>query len=395
MNVLVVHLTHPEGYPPAFNAINCISKRVNNLTILTTDTLPTNWRYDDNVSLDLIEGEHDRFKYAKRSRFKKVKTYFEFVKRIIIHLKKSKIDLIIVYDDVPFLFYLLASFFVRKETRIWFHSHDVYPVSAYKKFSINWLAAIAVQKYFHKIHFFSLPAIERIKMFPIGSFDGQTFFIPNYPSTNVIKRGAEIGDFKNTDKLKIAYPGSPSIKNGFEDLLKAMKDPINGRILELYIIGESNPEYMEKLTKVAQKQGVDSQLFFVGRVPYVKMTDFIKQFHVGWAVYKPLDISVATAGTSSNKIYEFLANGLPIIVFNNEHHHEHLGKSEVVFFTDLSLKSIQLALKGIMKDMASLQIKARNEFLASYQFEFEFNRVIGEVVSIVKKDNNSLCEKKG
>ena len=49
MNVLVLHYTHPEGYPPTINAIHSISKQVNKITILSTDTLPTKWKYEKNV----------------------------------------------------------------------------------------------------------------------------------------------------------------------------------------------------------------------------------------------------------------------------------------------------------------------------------------------------------
>ena len=75
MNVLVLHYTHPEGYPPTVNAIHSISKQVDKLTVLSTDTLPTKWNYEENVNLVLLKGSHNRFKHVNRSKLDKIKSY--------------------------------------------------------------------------------------------------------------------------------------------------------------------------------------------------------------------------------------------------------------------------------------------------------------------------------
>ncbi len=381
MNVLALHFTHPEGYPPALNAINCIAEKATKLTILTTDTLPTNWKYAENVALVLLKGEHDRFKFVNRSKFEKFKTYYTYVKKIRSILKKEAIDLVVIYDDVPFFLYLLATIFLKKNYKLWYHNHDVYPLNAFKKYGINWFGAYTRNKYFNKINYFSLPALERKKMFPLSTFKGKFFYIPNYPSKKVIqpiKKNFE--NWGNESFIKIIYPGSPSVKNGFEELIDIMHQPINSKKITLTIIGETNTKYKEELTKHAITKGVKNQLFFINRIPYTEMSNFLKGYHIGWAMYKPLDLSVSTAGSSSNKIYEFLANGLPIIVMDNEHHKKHLSNSKATFFSDLTPQSIIKSIENINDNISELSEKAINEFENNYQFEIKFYKALNDII---------------
>lgn len=380
--VLVLHFTHPEVYPPALNAINCLSEKVNFLNIITTDTSPTVWKYGENVNFFFVEGDHDRFKFMKSSKLTKFKRYAKFISLVRNSIKKEKPDLVVVYDNVPYLFFLIATIFLKKRYKLWYHNHDIYPASKYSKYGINWYSFYAVQKFFNRIDYFSIPSMERVKMFPMDKFKGKFFFIPNYPSKKIIKTKSIRAEHWNKDKfLKLVYPGSPSIKNGFENLIGVMKNRINGKIVTITIVGEPNEKYKRELSAFAKSNGVENQLFFEDRVPYTNMPKFLRNYHVGWAMYKPMDMRTETVATASNKIYEFLANAMPIIVFDNEHHRQHLSKTEATFFSDLSEKSIQDVLEQIETNYIELSDAALVEFENNYQFEQHFNNVRDEILN--------------
>ena len=380
--VLVLHFTHPEGYPPALNAINCLSERVDSLKIITTDTLPTNWKYDANVRFALIDGEHDRFEFVKRSKLVKLNRYFQYISLIRSSIKIEKPNLVVIYDNVPFLLYLFATLFLRKRYKLWLHNHDIYPGSHYSKYSINWFSFYAVQKFFYQIDYFSIPSMERKKMFPMARFKGKFFFIPNYPSKKIIKVQLNKNDNWNENKLlKIIYPGSPSIKNGFEELIDIMNEVINKKRITLTIVGETNEKYKKELNAYAKSKGVETQLFFVERVPYTEMPAFLSNYHVGWAMYKPQDMRTETVATASNKIYEFLANAMPIVVYDNEHHREHLSETASTFFTDLTAKSIKDLLVQVDINYTELSAGALIAFEQKDQFEQHFNKVADEILN--------------
>jgi UDP-N-acetylglucosamine:LPS N-acetylglucosamine transferase len=380
VKVLVLHHYHPEGYPPALNAINCIADKVKKVTVLSTDTLPTTWSYKKNVKLVLLPAEHNRFKHVQRSKFAKIKSYFDYTLNAYQLIKKEQIDLLVIYDSVPFLFYRLASYFLKVNFKVWYHNHDVYPLSNYKKYGINWLSTKSVLDNFNTIDYFSLPATERKKMYPFEKFKGKFFFIPNYPSKKIINTTPSISKFDENPELKIIYPGSSSHKNGFKELTNIMENKINNKTITLTLVGDVDEEFKTELLAYAEEKNVKSQVRFKARIPYIEMTNYLKKFHIGWALYKPVDLSVATAGSSSNKIYEFLANGLPIIVFDNEHHQKHLKACKAAFFSDLSEQSIISQLKLIDDNLKSLSEIAIKEFELNYQFEYKFNPILDEVL---------------
>jgi len=384
MNVLALHFTHPEGYPPALNAINCIAEKATKLTVLSTNTLPTKWNYAENVELILLKGEHDRFKFVNRSKTEKLKTYINYIFKTRQLIKRDKIDLLVIYDDVPFFLHLLATLFLKKTYKLWYHNHDVYPLSTFKKYGINWLGAISIQKYFDRIDYFSIPALERKKMFPLTNFKGKFFFIPNYPSKKIIQpsKNSYI-NWKDEKYIKIIYPGSPSIKNGFEELIDIIDKPIDGKKITLTIVGETNAKYKKDLTEYAISKGVADQLFFIGRIPYIEMSKFLKNYHIGWSMYKPEDMRTSTVASASNKIYEFLANGIPTIVLDNEHHREYLASSKAIFFSDLSPQSIISTINQINQNIEQLSEIALNEFESRFQFEINFIKSLTVIIEDV------------
>jgi hypothetical protein len=255
----------------------------------------------------------------------------------------------------------------------------VYPLSSLKKYSINWLGAKSVQTNFNIINFFSLPAVERKKMYPLNTFKGKFFFIPNYPSKNFTKSSDLKVKSKDEKYIKIVYPGTPSHKNGIIELISAIKERINNKEINLTLIGEISPQFINEIKEHIKTIGIENNVFFKERMPYSEMNDYLTQFHIGWALYKPVDLSVATAGSSSNKIYEFLANGLPIIVFDNKHHHEYFDDCKAVFYSDLSIESIKQQIKNIDNNYNELSKIANEEFYKKYQFETKFDPVFKEI----------------
>jgi hypothetical protein len=223
--------------------------------------------------------------------------------------------------------------------------------------------------------------MERKKMFPMDHFEGKFFFIPNYPSPKVIQAVSEKSENWNNNKyLKVIYPGSPSAKNGFEELINAMSELVNGKQITLTIVGETNEKYRKELNDYAILKGVEKQLFFEDRVPYTEMPKFLSNYHIGWAMYKPQDMRTATVATASNKIYEFLANAMPIVVYDNEHHRTHLSDTAATFFSNLTEKNIHSILEQIDLNYKQLSSDAMNEFKDKYQFELAFNKAMEDIL---------------
>lgn len=383
MKILVTIYTHPEGYPPTFNAINNLSKEFDSVDVVATKSMDTRWSYDKNVNLHLTSTLKNRFEFSKVGSFKKFLIYYKFIKTLHKQIVGQKVDIILIYDSIAFLFYLLASLFIPKSKRpkIWYHNHDIADISIYKKYSIAWFAAYYEQKKLHKAHYFSLPSEERKKYFPMEKFNGSYFFIPNYPSKYFHGTLEPSKKNKFGNEIHIVYPGNICFKHGFEELISVLNTNVNGKCLKLNLIGDVEGKYKSELLSLAKENSVENQIIFHDRVSYFDIPELISNCHIGWAVNKPLDITYATGGTAANKIYEFIALGMPIILFDSTHYKSYLEGNDWAHFTNLSKDSILTEIKKIDDDYYNQSQSARLSFMKEYSFEKAFVAAVNSIKS--------------
>jgi hypothetical protein len=383
MKVLVSIYTHPEGYPPTFNAINNLSKKADHLSVLATETLDTRWNYDSNVRLHLLPSEKDRFKAMRRSKKEKLMTYIGFCRAYLRIIKSEKPDVILIYDNVALLLYYLIHFFIpsKLKPKLWYHNHDVFPLSSYKKYTINWFVAWLEQNRLDLVDYFSLPAQERKSFFKMERFRGQYFFIPNFPS-EYFHGKLKLENKKLNDQINLVYPGNICFKHGFEELIPCLGKKVNGKELHLNLIGDVKKDYKQELLILASKHNCEKFLHFVGRISYFDVPKSLSSCQIGWAVNKPLDATYATGGTAANKIYEFVALGMPIILFDNAHYRQYLEKHAWAHFTDLSETSVLEQIKSIDDAYDEKSKLAFQDFKRHYSFESHFD----EALQTIKRD---------
>jgi glycosyltransferase involved in cell wall biosynthesis len=82
----------------------------------------------------------------------------------------------------------------------------------------------------------------------------------------------------------------------------------------------------------------------------------------------------ATLGSSSNKIYEYIACGLPIIYLGTEHFKEYLSNYPWAIDVDDSPTSIAFAIQKIVNDYDELSKNAKNTFVSELNYEAYFDK---------------------
>jgi hypothetical protein len=82
-----------------------------------------------------------------------------------------------------------------------------------------------------------------------------------------------------------------------------------------------------------------------------------------------------TLGTASNKIYEYAALGLPVILYDNAHFRETLGQYNWAFFTNTEPESYRQCLHRIISDYPSLSKQAFEDFKSKLCYEHNFEPV--------------------
>jgi glycosyltransferase involved in cell wall biosynthesis len=116
---------------------------------------------------------------------------------------------------------------------------------------------------------------------------------------------------KENQKI-ILYTGILAFRRHIEDLIHAMSICADGFIL--IILGHAFKGYDEALLRLVNKLHLADKVFFNKAVPYANVIDYMASCDIGIALYRNTNLN--NFYCASNKIYEFIALGKPIITNN-------------------------------------------------------------------------------
>lgn len=369
-----------EFYPPSLNALTNIVAHFSKISILSRNVKSLQWDYAPNVE-NIQSGDFTDIRDAeKKPLYWKIYSFLLFTWNMLRTLQKEKPTLVILYDSIPTLSYYLVRSFVGHKYLLWYHNHDVLELSKTKKYTIAWAASLAEKRIFTEIDIFSLPAQDRKEHFPLEKLKGHYFFIPNVPAKSFYNQFYHLKTVKDKT-IKLIFQGTIAKGHGLEEVIKyILPTIIADKTFELNLKGLISDDYKNELLQLAVTNKVEKQIVFHGFGAYQDVPRIASACHIGIAVHKGTDVMNKTLGTSSNKIYEYAAVGLPILLFDNQHFREYLGKYEWAFFTDTSEKSLLDCIEKIIVNYEYLSQKAHENFESNLNFETYFTPVIQEVM---------------
>jgi glycosyltransferase involved in cell wall biosynthesis len=385
-NALIVVYTHIEGYPPSLNALTELAKSFDNIQVLVINNQKTAWKYPKNIALIECGAYFPTWEIANKKFADKIKDFMQFIVLIKKLLQAKKTNLVIAYDPISLFAYHLVSIFLPKKDKplLWYHNHDVVDKNAIKKHSISWFAALSEKKIFEKLDFFSLPAQDRKQYFPLEKLKGKYFYIPNVPAKSFYNQFYNPKTVKYKT-IKLIFQGTIAKGHGLEEIIEyILPTIIADKNFELNLKGLISEDYKNELLQLAGANKVEKQIVFHGFGAYQDVPQIASACHIGIAIHKGTDIMNKTLGTSSNKIYEYAAVGLPVVLFDKQHFREHLEKYEWAFFTDVSADSLQNTIEKIIANYEYLSQKAHADFESHLNFETYFTPVIEEVMQQIK-----------
>jgi glycosyltransferase involved in cell wall biosynthesis len=372
--LLVSIYSHPDYYPPTLSAVENLSSLYDNIYILHRNIHGLNWKYPENVQLIGPRKQYSLQEVENAGLIKKVFWYLAFSSRLFLALIKFKPETFLISDYLCILAYRLIFPFSKKPHITWYHNHDVAEEQYLKKYSVSWLSWKSEKWLFPKLQIFSLPALERKVCFPLNLFQGVFFFLPNFPSRLIYK--STLNENKYRDPVyRILFQGSIGPLHGLEELIPLLKEKIQGKELNLIIKGFISAEYLTELKVIAGSHGISEKLIYIGPTDYSQVIENGRTCHIGIAIHKKEDIMNKTLGTASNKIYEYAALGLPVILYDNAHFREILGQYKWAFFTNTESDSLRQCLNDIIAAYPSLSKQAASDFNNQLSFEHYFEPV--------------------
>lgn len=376
-HITILIYPHPELYPPTLSAISELSKITESIDIVTRKMLVSEWDYPKNVNLNYVNTKsYQGFEIEQVSIFNKVSHFWHFLKTSKRIINSNNSELVIAYDAIPlFATSWLKSVIKKSKSLLWYHNHDVTDLRLAGRFSLMTLANKNEKNTFNRIDLFSLPSVERLQYFPTENLAHSPVVIPNYPLKDFYSK-VKRQSLDDSTSIKLLFQGSIGSGHGLEELIALLNEKVHGKTLELHLVGKVRPNYLQKLQNLAKTHQTANKFFYHGMKPFAQLPEYLSQFHIGLAIHMPYNITYATGGTASNKIYEYAALGLPVLLYDNEHYQSHLSAHDWTFFTNTSKESLKESLEQIVERFEVASNAAFHDFNSKYNFEKAFSEAL-------------------
>jgi len=263
---------------------------------------------------------------------------------------------------------MLQTITLPKSLKLWYHNHDVVHHSEMPKLSLLRIFKYLEEKMIkERVDLFTLPTQSRLSYFPNIREYSKTMILPNYPSSNIYASAFEQKHFNaEKDELRLIHQGV-FLPNNFENLVKSL---LESKLRTHLVL--AGPEKED----VAQFTGFDKNRFTaLGRLAYRELPEITKSCHIGLALYGEHNIMVRTVSTASNKIFEYISLGLPVIFIEREDFRTLFGHYKWANFVYSDYSNLQQVLQNIMTNYSRQSKSARETFLNECTFEAAFSNV--------------------
>jgi len=161
--------------------------------------------------------------------------------------------------------------------------------------------------------------------------------------------------------------------HGLEATLRSMPDWTD-RNWGLALMGPGETDYLTGLMQLAHDLGVDRRLALLPSVPYEQVAEFTPGAHIGHGLYDPIHFNHLYSTTASNKIMEYMAAGLPLLVSDRPGPRDLVHRYRCgVVADESSPKSVATAINSLLENPEA----ARQMGLAgadAFEREFRYDR---------------------
>ena len=190
----------------------------------------------------------------------------------------------------------------------------------------------------------------------------KSIIIPNYPELSFFEN-EDASDKKTPngdERVIFLYLGGISVERGIKEMLKAAEIASRECRMKLVMIGRPDDEESKKYLTMKQ-----DYFEYIPQKPYFEALSLARKADVGMITLHPTPNHLSS---SPNKLFEYMALGLPVIASDFPKWHEYLDEADCAFFVDpknpesIGKKMIKLCKDAALrKEMGARAKKMANE----------------------------------
>lgn len=375
---------NPDYYPPTINAVHLLSEHFDIVLIGRNQDLP-HWVYPLNVAVHRLGNYTSVHEREKMSAKEKLREYKNFIVQASELLKD--VSLIYAYDTFAYIAACLCTLSIYHKTPLVYHSHDTFE-KVFSLFSLTgWLQRAEI-KLIHYATLIVFPEKDRFTSFQkITNVKSAHLIIPNFPRKSFFKK---VQNWENKIPNRFANPqillqGAISTRNSMIDIVDSIT--LLADHIKIKFIGPISNYDLEQIKTIAHQKNINSRVTYFKPVPYNQLAPHTWEASIGLCLYKNVCLNHQFHATATNKVYEYAACALPIIVSDFPSYREFLGNESWVRFANPDdPQSIADAIKDILSDFENYQkmcLAARQTFEERFNYETVFSPLLTKIKYLV------------
>lgn len=377
----IIIYSNPDHYPPTVNAVKILSALFDLVIVARSYEKPC-INYPQGVTIYRLGKPCIAAEKDNQNPVKKVLEYLSFIVLSRRLVRKAGCGLVYAYDMHGFIAGLCACF-CGKRIPLIYHNHDLLEKTGGISLNnlVNWLQ-FRLSRYADKV---VLPDLHRARYFKekahLSSLPDVVMNTPLYqkelPEEKL--RGALAlrgigGDFRI-----VLYQGGIDKWRSIPEVIASMKWWPDKTALVL--IGIIFDEEVRRLLLEAQDGcGPEKRIVYLDYMSHDELFNYLCGADLGLALYKPGSLIMQLYGSGgSNKIFEYLALGVPVVTSDSPFFKEILAPDYLYFADPYSPEKIGEVICLALDDTRGRKeksIAARRAHLDGYYYEKQFSHVL-------------------
>lgn len=307
------------------------------------------------------------------------KKYFKLISLLFHLFKSNETDLIYTNDfQVIFFALIFKAIFKRTKIKIIYHQFELIEENLQGKFS-KFLYRY-VLKNSKKISLSIFPEINRLNYFLTSSNinENSVFLFPNTCSTqNSNPVDSILLNHIPDNHYVVLHVGSIGDKQHyFETYLQAINNLQKENDISFVFVGRNSKDIQAIISSIQLKN-----IYFIDSVPHEHLASIYKRANLGVILYKGTSLNYEFC--APNKLYEFWANGIPVI--------GHQLKGLIPVFTQKFMGNLTDFENSSLVTSCILEMKNRNDITGvELKDYFKANLDISIYIDLFNKKLNTI-----
>jgi len=375
---------NPDYYPPTVYAVRILSSYFA-IHILCRNMEEPIHAWPSDVTIERIGEYASARDKESASAGAKLIEYTKFAARTRALIKQMHPAIVYSYDPHAFVASTLGRI-GRGATPLIFHLHELPETQNLRWNSLEgWIVRTALRAT-RSADAFVCPEKFRARHWLAAAGDSRApIIVPNCPERSYFHPPQDWGETiaRRFRAREVTYVGYASADNGHLEGLRAiaLTDAIRMRV-----IGGYRPEFGTKFNALARELGVADRVSLDGWLRQDELVARASAAGAGLSLHKPVSKGLEYQGSASNKLFEYAAMGLPVVVPDRASYRDFLGDAEWVTYADIEEpESIARAITLIFADgerYVAMSRAARRAFEEQYNYPRVFAPALDRVCEL-------------